>query len=198
MTNRLKELAEIVCSSDIKVYWPVVFLLALIVGSVSLLLFLGHPENIPSLMVSIVALAFAYMAYFYTKERFRLDLLDRRFEVYQDLLKFCSIVVTLGGLSNSDSDWENLQKAYAAAEGSFRGLGFHKIRTLFGKDIHDLVTKMNGSYSWLIAFHTPPSENVEDWADKESKNLKFLFETAQNLPDIFKPYVYFGDYRTKV
>lgn len=176
-------------------------LLLLIAASMIFLIFSNKTENIPSVFFSGLAAFFAFHAYLFTKEKFRLDLLEKRWSVYEDTLKFCSTVMTYGGLpsykDSSDKEGQNqaIIAAIVSANESFRGIGYHKTRSMFGQDIHDLFSKLNESYSWIISHQNVFPKNVEQ-INKESTHIKFIWETINALPDLFKPYVYFGDYRS--
>jgi hypothetical protein len=60
-----------------------------------------------------------------------------------------------------------------------------------------LFGKLNKSYSWLSSFSRGPGQSMshEEWAMKLSEEEMFIWETVNKLPDVFKPYMYFGDYR---
>lgn len=176
-------------------------LLALITTSIAFLILDDKAENIPSVLFSGLAAFFAFHAYLFTKEKFRLDLLEKRWSVYEETLKFCSTVLTYGGLpSYKDSPDKEAQNkaiiaALIAADASFRGIGYHKTRSMFGKDIEDLFSKLNESYSWIVSHQNVSPAKAAEQAEEETKHLKFIWETVNTLPDLFKPYVYFGDYR---
>jgi len=79
--------------------------------------------------------------------------------------------------------------------------GYHRTRALFGKDIWDLFEKLSSSYSFLIAFggvSVRDNPQYENLPDKMEEHLTFVIDTCTNLPDHFKPYVYFGDYSRKI
>ena len=153
-------------------------------------------KDISTIFISCVALFFSYCAYRFSRERFRLELLDKRWEVYEQVLKFCSVVMTHGGLpghGNEDkNEWRNesVLSGLKAAHESFRGIGYHKARSLFGEDIHDEFDRLNKTFAWLVSKPRP-----NDWVEIEHKHIKYVIETATNLPKLFKPYVYFGDFK---
>jgi hypothetical protein len=84
---------------------------------------------------------------------------------------------------------EDIQKAIIAAHDSFRGIGYHKTRALFGKDIYDLFEELNKSYSFLVSglSNSDIGENL--------KHVSFVVETGTKLPEYFKDYIYFGNYK---
>lgn len=176
-------------------------LLALIAASIVFLIFDDKAEDIPPVLFSGLAAFFAFHAYLFTKERFRLDLLEKRWSVYEDTLKYCSTVLTYAGLpSYRDSPDKAAQneaiiQALIAADASFRGIGYHKTRSMFGKDIEELFSKLNESHSWIVSHQNVSTAKAAEQAAEEAKHLKFIWETVKTLPDLFKPYVYFGDYR---
>lgn len=150
----------------------------------------GQFAQAPQLLVSMLALAVAYLACWYTAEKLRLDLLDRRFEIYRDVLTFCSVVTQHGTLRADENNREEIAKAILAAEGSFRGIGIHKSRALFGSDIHEFLNGVNRNFACIIAFQDDDSKIDEYYA-----SVMAVWDAIGVLPDKFKPYVYFGDYR---
>ncbi|MBL1147369.1 MAG: hypothetical protein HND56_02885 [Pseudomonadota bacterium] len=150
-----------------------------------------------NIVFGIVAVVFSFLAYRHTKERFRLDLLDKRWEVYEKVLEFCSRVTQYGGLPKHCDDDEERNKSILAAlmasESSFRGIGYHKARSLFGTDIHGKLDKLDKAYSFFITYQ----DNSHDKHDQQRAHLSFVWETVNDLPEIFKPYIYFGDFKQR-
>lgn|GEM_PF-4422378 len=152
----------------------------------------------PSTLFTLLASLFSYAALLYSRDKFVLDLLDKKFEIYAKALEFCSIVIEYGGLKHhSDANNENYVKALKAADLSFRSIGWHKTKALFDDDIHELFAKINKSYAYLISFDEAPHDEAErkEWDQRWCDENKFIWETVNKLPEAFKPYVYFGDYR---
>ncbi len=145
-------------------------------------------ELVPTSFGAIATAAFAFLAFRFSKERFRLDLSHERWKIYENLVIFCSLAMQTGLTS---------KEAIAAADGSFRGMGYHRSRSLFGMDIAELLGKLNESYSWLISHGNAPEGDTQrdDWAEKSAKHEGFVWETVNKLPEHFKGYLYFGDYR---
>lgn len=162
-----------------------------------LLLEVKKLELLPATFFSATTAAFSYLAYKFSKEKFRLDLFDKRWVVYENTLEFCSRVTQQGSLRRTDNNQAEILAALQAANNSYRGLGWHKTRALFGDEIYDLFDKLNSSYGWLTALSEPPIDPIEnaEWPQKQREHSTFIWETVNRLPDVFKPYVYFGDYR---
>jgi hypothetical protein len=160
---------------------------------VSLLICLNHPEQIPATIISSIALGFSFYAYIFSRERFRLELLNKRWEIYEQVLKFCSVVAIHGGLPKHSDD-ESINKSVIsgleAAHESFRGIGIHKAKSLFGPEIHKKLEELNAHYAWFVA-----RPRGDGWAEKENNHLLAILNTIEELPNIFRPYVYFGDYK---
>ncbi len=157
-------------------------------------------QVLPVVIFSGLTAVFSFCAYKFAHEKFRLDLFEKRWEIYEKTLGFCSKVTTHGGIpkhSNNEELNKDATDAIIAAHESFRGIGLHKTRTLFGEDIHELFDKLNDSYSWLVSFEEQPIDAKErsEWSQKERDHLIFVWETIKSLPDVFKPYMYFGDYK---
>src|SRR5262249_38609200 len=107
--------------------------------------FKGSVDNLPTTIFSTGTLVFAYFAYRFSREKFRLDLFEKRFAVYEATLAFCSRAMQ-GPLRAVRPDQRiAVQEALKSAEASFRGIGYHKARALFGKDIQNLLDRINNS-----------------------------------------------------
>ncbi|MCB9989224.1 MAG: hypothetical protein H6868_10440 [Rhodospirillales bacterium] len=146
------------------------------------------------LVLGIVAVVFSFLAYMHARERFRLDLLEKRWQVYEKVLEFCSRVTEYGGLPKHGDDGDRNQaiiNALIAANESFRGIGYHKARSLFGPEIHRKFDELSKAYAFFVTY----SDISHDKIDEKHKKLMFVWETIKELPDLFKPYVYFGDFK---
>lgn len=147
------------------------------------------------IVFSIVAVVFSFLAYQHAKDRFRLDLLEKRWEIYQEILQSCSIVLTHGGLPKHGTDKgrnEDIIKALQSAHKSFRGIGHHKMKSLFGPEIYGKMDELNKAYAFFVTGFEGP-----EYAEKDSELLMSMYETTKELPELFKPYVYFGDYKIR-
>jgi len=153
-----------------------------------LLIYAEKLEQIPTLWIALVAMLFSYSAYLFSKERFRLNLLDRRFELYEKTLEFCGIVFSHRSLKANEQNNEEIERAIKAAHESFRGIGYHKARALFGDDIYELFQSLNKSFSHIMTY-----QNIEN-RDQEKYwgHVTHITEMSYKLPNHFKPYVYFG------
>ena len=174
------------------------FLLAVVLLCLSALLIdVKKYELLPATLFSAITALFSYWAYKFSEDKFRLDLFDKRWEVYEHTLEFCSLVTQQGTLKITQENRDQIVAAIKAAGNSFRGTGWHKTRALFGEEIHSLFEQLNQSYAWLSANSDRPSNpsGSVEWAQKMYDNSMFIWNTVQTLPDIFKPYIYFGDYK---
>ncbi len=149
-----------------------------------------------TLIFSVLASWLAYLAYLNTLERLRLDLLDKRWDFYLALLEFCSIVQALGGLPNTkNEDWEKLKlRAYDLAGKSFRGQGFHLSKILFGKDVEKIIAELNKAYAHFVSYSDVDTLLEYNQIEERHNYLRAVIDITTDLPDIFRPYMYFGDY----
>ena len=88
-------------------------------------------EQNPTLSVAFVAVFFSAYAYKCSKEKFRLDLQERRWILYSNLMIFCSFISMHGRFPYKNIKHEpdldhQFHKALDAANHSFRGEGYHK------------------------------------------------------------------------
>jgi hypothetical protein len=162
---------------------------------VSFLILIGTSklELLPSVILGCITAIFAFCAYKYTKEKFRLELFDKRWEVYRNIAKFCSNAAIYGDLSPKpdNEDKEKIRKeAYDAMGKSFKGEGYHLRSLLFSNDVEDTFEELNQAYAFLSS-HYLPSNQAFEWSD----HLLKLSKIYEDLPNLFKPYLYFGDYR---
>lgn len=147
---------------------------------------------------SVLATIFSYLAYRHSKERFRLELSEKRWEVYLATLEFCSAVQVHGGIPkpnlgdrNEKYLTEERTRIIKAAENSFRGIGYHKVQSLFGQEIDSRFKKLNEAYAWFFTPWEKPS------AEEEHTHLLNVMKIAEELPELFKPYLFFGDYKNE-
>ena len=136
-----------------------------------------------------VASYVAYLAYRYNQERMRLELFDKGWSVYESALTYMSITLQCGSLKNGEKinfdkqEKERVKEAIDAAHEAFRGTGYHKYQSLFGPDVADFMEELNFIYAKV---------NVEDRNSLSILEMKF-----KELPIVFYPYLYFGDYKIK-
>jgi hypothetical protein len=162
---------------------------------VSFLILIGTSklELLPSVILGCITAIFAFCAYKYTKEKFRLELFEKRWEVYRNIAKFCSNAAIYGDLSPKpdNEDKEKIRKeAYDAMGKSFKGEGYHLRSLLFSNDVEDTFEELNQAYAFLSSHYLPSNQPFEG-----RDHLLKLSKIYEDLPNLFKPYLYFGDYR---
>jgi len=130
----------------------------------------NKPELVPQLWIGVTALELSYFACMFTAEKLRLDLLDRRFDIYEKTLSFCRAVMVHGSLDASKDNKEQI-----AAHESFRGIGWRRTQALFGEDIVSLFKKLNESFAHVIAFGgnraSDPRFDAEKYWNHQSVSL---------------------------
>jgi hypothetical protein len=174
-------------------------------SSVYLLYKLDELRAFPTFSIACAALFFSYLAYKYTKEKFRFDLMDKRLEIYENVVKFCSSIQVNGVLYTKDGEDETISKSkiegLKSAHNSFRGLGYHKYKMLFGPDIDEVMDNLNSCFAQLTTEGYAREdrrefpEEYKEWNREKFKKMRMANKTLSELPDYFKPYLYFGDYR---
>jgi hypothetical protein len=100
-------------------------------------------------------------------------------------------------LQPNENNSERVLDALKAAESSFRGIGWHKTKALFGKDIYKLFEEIDSVFVWLQAWDKEAYLAVgkSNYAADYVERLQFIFSTARSLPEHFSPYLYFGNYK---
>jgi hypothetical protein len=189
--------------SFLKNFWFHVCIMSLIVlGSAFLVYVAQKPEHLPTFWISCIALSLSYYAHTSAKEKLRLDLLEKRFEIYEKVLEFCGLVTKHGTLTARPDNREEIEQALNAAYQSFLGIGLHKTRSLFGEDIYSFFSDLREKYIYLITHPYPtiplPDQQQAEWAQKNMESINFILLSAEKMPDLFKPYVYFGNYRKNI
>jgi hypothetical protein len=150
-------------------------------------------ESLTNYTLLIITTIFAFLAYKYNKEKFRLELFEKRWEVYRNIAKFCSNAAIYGDLSPKpdNEDKEKVRKeAYDAMGKSFKGEGYHLRSLLFSNDMEDTFEELNQAYAFLSSHYLPSNQPFEG-----RDHLLKLSKIYEDLPNLFKPYLYFGDYR---
>jgi hypothetical protein len=168
------------------------FIIIAFLTSFAILAIANKWEALPATLFTAVAAWFSFAALRYSREKFRLDLYEKRLEIYFGIVEFCSRVEHYGFRRETPEDREQLFKTLEIAQKCLRGLGYHRARTLFGDDIHDVLDKLNKSTFWLQNHTT--FRNKED-GDKWEEHTHFVGTMINQMPALFRPYIYFGDYR---
>ena len=157
------------------------------VTALILLLGLGKPEQLPAALLSLLAVALSLLAYHFTRAKFRLDLFEKRWAVYDQLVQFLSLMQ-----QSEPGSKETLE----AAQGCIRGKGYHKSKALFGEEVGELFDRLNAAYSWLVTYHKSNGSLTHDeWARLYGDHQGLMDETVRKLPEYFRDYLYFGDFK---
>ena len=172
-------------------------LLIMFVLSTALMIGVAKYDLLPQLWVSLVVAFLAYWAAYFTSERLRLDLFDKRFEIYEKAIEFSSVVMKHGSLRSTAASSDDVGRAIREAYESFRGIGYHKARALFGVDIADLFKEINDSFTYVIAFQDAAVSEVSYAPDRYHERVLNIVSIAERLPDDLRPCLYFGDYRAQ-
>lgn len=163
----------------------------------ALLLYLNKPELVPQLWTSIVVAILSYWACTFTAEKLRLDLFDRRFEIYKNTLEYCSTVFAYASLERRDENREQIDRAIEAAHQSFRGIGYHKTKALFGDDIVTPFNQLNTSYAYISTFGNERARAADFDAREYWRHVNETIRISEELPALFKNYMYFGDHKQR-
>jgi len=180
-----------------KISWFYLFYTSILITCILIIDKKDKWEVFPTFCIASVALVFSYYTYKSSKEKFRLDLMERRLIIYDNIVKFCGCVVETGTFQVNEKNKETVQSAHDAAYQSFRGMGWHKTKLLFDKDIEDLVLKLNRSYAYLVSYSDYPigKSDYQTVVKTRMEHLQFIVETNEKLPELFKAYIYFGEYK---
>ena len=158
-------------------------------------------ENLPTFFVSVVALGFTHLSYYNSREKFRLDLFDKRYEIYRNSVEFCKYIIRYGGLPDAEKQKDARRDFESIVNQSFQRDGDHLATFLFGDDIADLYNKFNKIYAF---FSTYSINVIREISDPEERNriqllkfehLKYLNDIVTKMPDIFSKYMNFSKFK---
>lgn len=153
-------------------------------------------ERVAILFTGITA-CFSYEGYRYNKEKFRLELFEKRWDVASSVIKFLKFVSEYGHF-----DWGRIQ---ADDVDAFAYIERHEMRCvvekkekfisegefLFDRELVEKITLVRMLYSNLI------DENSKYYKENTSSNPKSEAENLlNNMNKLFAPYLYFGDYKS--
>ncbi len=150
----------------------------------------GKEEILPTFFVSLVSLMVVYGSSQDSKNKLRLELFEKRYEIYEELIKFSSHTLQEGEIG---------VEAANAAYQSFRGLKYHKSKFLFGDDVNNYFNEINGCFATMSAARgiIPSAPGFQEWTDKKFESLKKIMQITDVCPTLFAPYLYFGDIKNK-
>lgn len=146
---------------------------------------------------------FAFLAYRYTREKFRLDLFDRRWEYFIELWEASQIALTIPPIprlygsrsvaalvdrapadgSDESAEWRELYRRVrkcVSREGRLRA------KALFG---HEVLKHLDAAAAVLA-----DAERLTEADDEVVRRREFIEMTGKMFA-AFEPYLYFGDHR---
>jgi hypothetical protein len=161
------------------------------ITSVLILPSLDKSEMVPATLFTGLAALFSYQALSYSREKFRLELFEKRLEFYTSMVNLCSMV-TQGYVEHEDDRREEVETARYEC---IRGHGSHKAHLLFGDDIVQKVKELDQAFTTLSMAHTARRSAAHFDPQEEARAFTLFQETVSNLPVLFRPYIYFGEYQ---
>ncbi len=160
----------------------IMLMTVLFIAGTILALSTGKEEILPTFYISCLSLIIIYQGSRDSWNKFRLELFEERYVIYEELLKFATET-----LKNAEISLEAAQ----AAEKSFRNLKYYKSQFLFGNDIKKYFDEINSSFAWLSAFND--NQNISNWEIAQRGHFERIEEIFDKATEIFTPYLYFGD-----
>lgn len=147
----------------------------------------GAPTAIVALVIGLVAASIAYRQYRVARAKLKLDLFDKRYDIFLDTWTILSGVVSngvqpTGGLS---TPFNNL---------------IPKAAFLFGPDVEEYLTKAVGQWSllWAIRARTQGNANIVQAADIQKLaelNRWFFEEATSGAKRLFGEYLDFRQWK---
>ncbi|MFI4986514.1 MAG: hypothetical protein ACHQF3_03655 [Alphaproteobacteria bacterium] len=140
---------------------------------------------IPTL-ISLVALVIAVLSFFIASERFRLDLYNKRFDIYVRTVKFYQIL-----LKSRENDED---ETFAALRKDFI-LACRESKFLFDPEsgVYDLLNRLNmASFEITGSRDMPkglPAEQIIENQRRFAEAIKLWISSMEPLEDLMAPYL---------
>lgn len=153
----------------------------------------------PTFLVAQIAIGLSYLAYYNSREKFRLDLFEKRYESYQNCLSVCSAILQHGDIPDAIKFVEERKKFESSVNKSFRGEGYSLSYFLFGPEIKKLYEELNLMYSHLSTYsNNTLSELSHEERIKQNlqkhEHVSKTWEIVKNLPHTFSKYFDMSEY----
>jgi hypothetical protein len=180
--------------------FPAVLIVSLIVFSCVLI---AHEkwEYLGSLFFTSATATFAYQALIYTKEKFRLELFEKRMAIFEPVKNFCDAIHDAVDIKVRRSDMLSELVLITSESGvlEFPASGVVEVMFLYEQiDEFKLAALFDSEVSGMGHAVYDAISNLEHTvkdADHEVDLIKYLKTCAWKWPTLFMPYIYFGDYK---
>lgn len=175
-------------------FFPMAIVLSLIVFSWVLI---AHEkwEYLGGLFFTAATASCAYQALIYTREKFRLELFEKRIALFEPVQIFCD-AVHKGDVEirKSGTDLEvvltSLESGDLSAMKLYEKIDEFKLAALFDSEVSGM-----GHAIYDAIFNL--EYIVKDPAHQKDL-IKYFKESAWKWPLLFMPYIYFGDYKRNI
>ena len=139
-----------------------------------------------TIAIGAVVAYIAWRQYRTSHDRFRLDLFEKRYDVYRALMKF------LRGLAPDTSKTGEQIMAFRADT--------NDARFLFGPEVVDFLSEIySKSWQYRRTIHRLSDRNPTDhekykqWANDEAELLRWFDDQMKRVNEVFAPYLSFKD-----
>ena len=145
-------------------------------------------KTLPTALVALAVASVSFCQYFLAKAKFKLDLFDKRMNVFNTVWQGCSFAITLSQKKDDEAEWEKIDEALLDA------------RFLFGKDILEYIEELQTKWSVLAAvYRNRKNEPDKEWSaeDRETERRVMHWLLAQGsggLHQRFSKYLSFEDW----
>lgn len=191
---------------DEKTFYTIILLSAVILLAIAT--GTSNYVSYPIIFFGSITALFAYQSYKFTKEKFRLDLLDSRKEIHIAIRDFGYVINAkhpLLLLSDQDmngidsyktrSNDEVLKELKAAHD----KIDIPGVFLFYGEDVKDCVMNTKAALT-MLDLHWESAKRVSIVDNKEivetiNQHFKTLNQASTDIPKLLKPYMYFGQYR---
>ena len=153
-----------------------------------------------TIIFGMITAGFSYLAYFYTKEKFRHDLLNKRWPIFKTIIEVSNIASKLTDIPLNKDDRQVTENTYKEwvdklkpAQDKLKKINHQEVISLFGKDILEHINVVYGSLSACIT--TPYNYTTTTSVQSRNENITRLRKNSEHLIELFSPYMDFSQYK---
>ena len=164
----------------------------ILISGTAFLYWISKLENLPTFFVTIITLGFSYLAYYNAREKFRLELFEKRLESYINFYDVCELIVSYGKIPDPKDYPKDHDVLTKAASKSIIGDGRHLTYFLFGDDVKSKYVEVSEIYERLKSRSVKYDVhgNISKTDDEENtKDIVRVFQIQRLLPELFSKYL---------
>lgn len=151
-------------------------------------------ELIVTIIFGAVAAWFSWLAYCHSKEKFRLELLDKRWPIYEQLTNVHNKLKIAGLYHDAQpSDRTDIAALLRAAYNELERINLCQLEALFGEDVRYTLDNILNRMEKICVY--TGEKDVDTCISDQKDEIKSLLEQLESLPSVFKLYMDFSSYK---